>query len=109
MPVVPTDQMQAANTSTDTSQPILDLIEEGLRNRPELLESDIDLANRQISRQAARNALLPSLALVGFYGGSGLGGSANPPGIRAVVFIPPTCRVRCKTLLTIRLRIIMWD
>ena len=78
MPVVPTDQTQAANTSTDTSQPILDLIEEGLRNRPELLETDVDLANRQISRQAARNALLPSLALVGFYGGSGLGGLANP-------------------------------
>jgi outer membrane protein TolC len=74
MPVVPTDQMQAANTSADTSAPILDLIEEGLRNRPELLETDVDLANRQISRQAARNALLPSLALVGFYGGSGLAG-----------------------------------
>jgi outer membrane protein TolC len=80
MPVVPTDQMQAANTSADTSAPILDLIEEGLRNRPELLETDVDLANRQISRQAARNALLPSLALVGFYGGSGLAGLANPPG-----------------------------
>ena len=30
--------------------------------------------NRQISRRAARNALLPSLSLVGFYGGSGLAG-----------------------------------
>jgi outer membrane protein TolC len=74
MPVVPTDQMQAANTEAETNAPILDLIEEGLRNRPELLETDVDLANRQISRQAARNALLPSLALVGFYGGSGLAG-----------------------------------
>jgi outer membrane protein TolC len=74
MPVVPTDQMQAANTGAETNAPILDLIEEGLRNRPELLETDVDLANRQISRQAARNALLPSLALVGFYGGSGLAG-----------------------------------
>ena len=32
----------------------------------------------QISRKAARNALLPSLALVGFYGGSGLAGPPNP-------------------------------
>ncbi|MFZ0563241.1 MAG: TolC family protein, partial [Terriglobales bacterium] len=90
MPVVPTDQMQAANTPADTSAPILDLIEEGLRNRPELLETDVDLANRQISRQAARNALLPSLALVGFYGGSGLAGLTNPPGNTAVSPGTPT-------------------
>jgi outer membrane protein TolC len=75
MPVVPTDQMQP---DTEASEPILDLIERALNNRPELQETDIDLANRQISRKAARNALLPSLALVGFYGGSGLGGEVNP-------------------------------
>jgi len=75
MPVVPTDQMQP---DTEASEPILDLIDRALRNRPELQETDIDLANRQISRKAARNALLPSLALVGFYGGTGLGGEPNP-------------------------------
>jgi outer membrane protein TolC len=74
MPVVPTDRMQTANTEADASEPILELIAEGLRDRPELLETDVDLANRQISRQAARNALLPTLSLVGFYGGSGLAG-----------------------------------
>ncbi len=78
MPVVPTDQMQSSDAGAEASAPILDLIAEGLRNRPELLESDIDLANRQISRQAAGNALLPSLTLVGFYGGSGLAGSVTP-------------------------------
>jgi outer membrane protein TolC len=54
------------------------LIDEALKQRPELAESDVDLVNRQISRSAARNALLPSLALIGFYGGSGLGGPLNP-------------------------------
>jgi outer membrane protein TolC len=76
MPVVPTDRMQP--TDTETSEPILDLIDKGLRNRPELLETDVDLINRQISRKAARNALLPSLSLVGFYGGTGLAGDVNP-------------------------------
>jgi outer membrane protein TolC len=80
MPVVPTDVMQAPDIKADPREPILDLIAQGLQNRPELLETDVDLANRQISRQAARNALLPSLTLVGFYGGSGLGGLPNPPG-----------------------------
>ena len=74
MPVVPTDRMQAADTGAEPSEPILDLIAQGLRDRPELLETDIDLLNRQISRQAARNALLPTLSVVGFYGGSGLAG-----------------------------------
>ncbi len=76
MPVVPTDNMQPADT--EASEPILDLISRGLENRPELLETDVDLDNRQISRKAARNALLPSLSLVGFYGGTGLGGEKNP-------------------------------
>jgi outer membrane protein TolC len=75
MPVVPTDQVQA---ETEASEPILDLIGRALRSRPELQETDIDLVNRQISRKAARNALLPSLALVAFYGGTGLGGELNP-------------------------------
>ena len=60
------------------SAPITDLISTALHSRPELAETDIDLVNRQISRRAARNALLPSLSLVGFYGGSGLAGPLNP-------------------------------
>ena len=78
MPVVPSDRMQDADPGPISSEPIADLMTEGLKNRPELLETDIDLVNRQISRQAARNALLPSLSLVGFYGGSGLGGLVTP-------------------------------
>lgn len=76
MPVIPTDKMQ--QVAIQSAQPIQDLIAEALHGRPELAESDIDLVNRQISRKAASNALLPSLALVAFYGGSGLAGPANP-------------------------------
>jgi outer membrane protein TolC len=76
MPVIPTDQLEAEQPLA--SQSIQDLIATALHDRPELAESDVDLVNRQISRRAARNALLPSLSLVGFYGGSGLGGPLNP-------------------------------
>jgi len=76
MPVIPTDRMEGGQTQA--SQAIQDLIAIALHDRPELAESDIDLVNRQISRRAARNALLPSLALVAFYGGSGLAGPLNP-------------------------------
>lgn len=76
MPVVPTDRTESVQAQT--SPPIQDLIAEALHGRPELSESDVDLVNRQISRRAARNALLPALSLIGFYGGSGLGGPLNP-------------------------------
>ena len=76
IPVVPTDTMQ--NSITPAAQPIQELIAQAQHNRPDLAESDIDLVNRRISRSAARNALLPSISLVGFYGGSGLGGPINP-------------------------------
>jgi outer membrane protein TolC len=76
MPVIPTDRIQ--NVAAQANQPIQDLIAQALNARPELSESDIDLVNRTISRQAAKNALLPSLSLVGFYGSSGLAGQLNP-------------------------------
>jgi outer membrane protein TolC len=76
MPVIPTDRTQA--NQVQAASDIQELIAQALQHRPELAETDVDLLNRQISRKAARNALLPSLSLVGFYGGSGLAGPLNP-------------------------------
>jgi outer membrane protein TolC len=76
IPVVPTDRLE--NTQVVPVRPVQDLITEALHDRPELQESDIDLVNRQITRQAAKNNLLPSLSLIGYYGGSGLAGPRNP-------------------------------
>jgi len=59
----------------EVSDPTLDLIDRGLKNRPEILETNIDLLNREISRKAARNALLPSLSLVDSMEAQGLQGS----------------------------------
>jgi len=75
--VVPTDTLQSERI-TPLNETVEALIQQALHSRPELTESDVDLVNRQISRKAARNALLPSLSLVAFYGGSGLGGPLNP-------------------------------
>src|SRR5271169_4045085 len=76
MAVIPTDRMEL--TDNAPAKPLEDLISVALQDRPELSESRIDLENRQISRKAAKNALLPTLALVGFYGGTGLAGELNP-------------------------------
>ncbi|HKD83512.1 MAG TPA: TolC family protein [Terriglobales bacterium] len=76
MPVIPTDTLETVQEIPE--RPTADLITQALRTRSELSESDIDLQNREITRKAAANALLPTLTLVGFYGGSGLAGDLNP-------------------------------
>jgi outer membrane protein TolC len=76
MPVRPTDQSSMTD-STGQAQ-TEDMIARALKDRLELGESDIDLANRRLSRDAARNALLPTVALTAYYGGSGLAGLQIP-------------------------------
>ena len=83
MPVIPTDRMDNMSTSAAV-QPVQDLIAKALQDRPELLESDIDLQNRQISQKATRNALLPTVNLVAYYGGAGLAGTATPGNVSTV-------------------------
>ncbi len=77
MLVRPTDQSSMTDAATPQG-PTEDVIARGLRDRLELGESDIDLENRRLSRDAARNALLPTVALTAYYGGSGLAGLQNP-------------------------------
>jgi outer membrane protein TolC len=75
MPVRPTDHTGTLET---TQGPTEDMIARALRDRIELGESDLDLDNRRISQVAARNAVLPSVSLTAFYGGTGLAGLPNP-------------------------------
>lgn len=73
--VIPTSTIELPAQEPVT--PTADLINEALQHRAELAESRIDLTNRDISNRAVRNAMLPSLGLYAYYGGSGLGGSLS--------------------------------
>jgi len=75
MPVRPTDH---TGTLEVTQGPTEDMIARALRDRIELSESDLDIDSRRISQIAARNAVLPSVSLTAFYGGTGLAGLPNP-------------------------------
>jgi outer membrane protein TolC len=74
--VVPTDTIVVPEN--EPVVPTQDLIAEALSHRPELSMARVDMTNRQLTRKAAKNALLPTLDLVGYYGGSGLAGVPNP-------------------------------
>jgi len=57
--------------------PIQDLIGDAMGHRPELAQARIDLTNRDITKKSARNALLPNMDLIAWYGGAGLAGEQN--------------------------------
>jgi len=76
IPVIPTEKI--TTNDAGASRPLQDLIDDALHNRPELAESGLDLANRDLSRKAARNAVLPSVNLEAYYAGTGLAGQNNP-------------------------------
>jgi len=82
--VIPTSTMQLP--SQEPAVPIQDLIHDALGHRAELAESRVDLNSREINNKAVRNAMLPTLDLYAYYGGSGIGGDVNP------ALLPPTCQ-----------------
>ncbi len=65
--------------------PTQNLINDALAHRAELSESRVDLSSREINNKAVRNALLPTLNLYAYYGGSGIGGDVSP------AILPPGC------------------
>lgn len=74
--VIPTSTMEVPEN--EAIQPTEDLVNEALRHRAELVESRIQLHSQELSIKAVRSALLPSLDLFAYYGGSGVGGAQNP-------------------------------
>jgi outer membrane protein TolC len=74
-PVIPTDAMQVPEA--EAAPAIEDLMKDAMANRGELEQSRIDLVNRDINKKSARNALLPVVDFIAWYGGAGLGGNQN--------------------------------
>jgi outer membrane protein TolC len=88
MPVIPTASLDAFQPEAAPSVP--DLIDEALKNRPDVLRLQLNEDDYQVSRKAVRNAMLPTVSVTGFYAGYGLGGVPNPdfPGGAPVVTTP---------------------
>src|SRR5271165_5292204 len=74
--VIPTSTMELPEN--EPIQPTQDLIADALRHRADLVEQRIQLNTTEISNKAVRSALLPTLDLFAYYGGTGLGGVQNP-------------------------------
>ncbi|MGI9104346.1 MAG: TolC family protein [Terriglobales bacterium] len=77
--VIPTDTMVVPAVEPVT--PIQDLTNDALSHRWELAQSRIDLTNRDINKKAAKNALLPTVDFVAWYGTSSLAGVPTSTGL----------------------------
>ncbi len=75
-PVIPTDTL--STTEQYEVRPVEDLIDEALKQRPEIATARLTLTNNEISRKSIRNQLLPTVDLYAFYGASSLAGPQNP-------------------------------
>ncbi|HET7103973.1 MAG TPA: TolC family protein [Terracidiphilus sp.] len=75
-PVIPTDRV-SLDELPEERQPVEELVQEAFKQRPELEQAVLNLKNDEITLKGARNALLPSLDVYGYLGGSGVAGSIN--------------------------------
>jgi outer membrane protein TolC len=75
-PVIPTDTLQI-NEAFEVP-PVEELIDKALRHRPEIIQSRINLTNREVGLKAIKNLQLPTLDVFAFYGAAGLAGDQNP-------------------------------
>jgi len=87
--VIPTSTMEVPKEEPVT--PVQEMINEALSHRAELAESRIDLSTRELNNKSVRNAMLPTLDVFAYYGGSGLGGNLNP----AIPACSPTSGTFC--------------
>lgn len=81
MPVVPTVELEAFQP--EKVPPVEQLIDQALKNRPDLSILQLTQDDAEISRKSIRNAMLPTVSLIGYYSGYGLGGAPNP------FYVPP--------------------
>ena len=81
MPVIPTANLEAFQP--EQIPPVEDLINQAVKDRPDLSMLQLNQDNAEISRKSVRNFMLPSVNVLGYYAGSGLGGAPNPN------YIPP--------------------
>ena len=73
--IVPTDKF--ANPTSDSAEKLADLIEAAMKQRPDLEQTRINLENSKIGLSGSRNALLPTLSVVGSLNNNGLAGPTN--------------------------------
>lgn len=75
-PIIPTDRVNLDPLPEEKQTPD-ELAQLAFKNRPELEQAVLSIKKDEITLRGAKNALLPTLDVYGFYGGQGIGGDPN--------------------------------
>jgi len=85
--IIPTNRVEVP--AVEQVQPIQDLIDAALKNRPEIAQSRVNLENTELNLKTTKNGLLPQLNLTGGISNPAAGGVLNTaPNIVAGVNVP---------------------
>jgi outer membrane protein len=76
-PIIPTDRVSLSELNEEKQTPD-ELAQIAFKNRPELEQAVLSIKKDEITLRGAKNALLPTLDVYGFYGAQGSGGDPNP-------------------------------
>jgi outer membrane protein len=76
-PVIPTDRVSLEQIPEEAQDNEV-LVQSAFQNRPELEQAVLTIKNDEITLKGARNALLPTLDVYGYYTGQGVAGRVNP-------------------------------
>ncbi|HEY6488006.1 MAG: TolC family protein [Terracidiphilus sp.] len=76
-PIVPTDRVNLDPLPEEKQTPD-ELVQDAFAHRPELEQAVLSIKKDEITLRGARNALLPTLDVSGFYGASAAGGAQSP-------------------------------
>ena len=74
--IIPTDTLSIPGQ--EDVRPIQDLMADTLKNRPDLAQAEIQVANSRIGLEGSRNATRPEVDLVGLLQNNGLAGTVSP-------------------------------
>jgi outer membrane protein TolC len=91
-PVIPTDRVSLEPISEE-SQPVEALVQEAFQRRPELEQAVLTLRNDEITLKGARNALLPTFDVFGYYEGQGIAGRISPNCSVSGFYPPSVCNL----------------
>ena len=75
-PIIPTDRV-SLDQLPEERETADQLTQEAFAHRPELEQAVLSIKKDEITLRGARNALLPTFDVYGFYGGEGIGGAPN--------------------------------
>jgi outer membrane protein len=75
-PIIPSDRVSLDELPEEKQSPE-ELVQQAFTNRPELEQAVLSIKKDEITLRGARNALLPTFDIAGFYGAQGIGGAPN--------------------------------